>query len=150
MAKDFPATGNNGGITDGGLQGNKEANSLVNNGTPFYINVQNPFKTAVYGDVSTHQWTTIAETQARLGCYACTAYLRKRRLISDMFEIFVFFRVFRKEGHRFSVTGKVPRTSPATRQERVFDNQGMPRVQPKSTANCPQYAHPEAAGGDGE
>jgi hypothetical protein len=148
MSKDCPAPAKDGNIGTG-VKGTE--NSLISNGTSFLNNFENCHKWEVYVDVANHEWTTVGQTCDRLGYYdGRKENLRHRRMISDVFKIFTVFKVFRKEYHRYIVTRNVPRAAPATRQERVFDSQGMPRVQPKSTANCPQYAHPEAAGGDGE
>jgi hypothetical protein len=150
MAKDVPAPNQSGKLVDVlGVKGTE--NSLISNGSSFVYNFDNLHKWEVYNDVCKHPWTTVGECCDRLGFYDGTPKnYRHRKLIGDCFTIYEFFGIFRKDYHKYIATGKIPRTSPATHQERVFGSDGLPRVQPKSAATMPQYARPEPAGGDGE
>jgi len=148
ITKEFPAPGK-GGILQEIEQGVKGSeNSLVTNGSSFVYNFDNIHKWEVLDDVSCHPWTTVGECCDRLGYYDGTPKnYRHRKLIGDCFTIYEFFGIFRKDYHKYIATGKVPRTSPATRQERRFGSDGLPRIPPKNLGTMPQYAHLEPAGG---
>jgi hypothetical protein len=142
--------GTNQGTKTGVLSGNQRDNSLIISTSPFVYNFENLHKFSVYADVVNHPWTTVGECCDRLGFHdGSPKNYRHRKLIGDCFSIFEFFGIFRKDYHKYICTGKVPRTSPATHQERVFGSDGLPRVQPKSTATMPGYGRPDC-GGEGE
>jgi len=131
-----------------GVKGSE--NSLYSTGSSFVYNFDNIHKFSVYSDVVAHPWTTVGECCDRLGFYDGTPKnYRHRKMIGDCFTIYEFFGIFRKDYHRYIATGKVPRTAPATRQERRFGSDGLPRVQPKSTTTMPGYGRPDC-GGEGE
>ena len=150
MAKEFPAPGKGGNIQEvTGVKGSE--NSLYSTGSSFVYNYDNLHKFEVFTDVVAHPWTTIGQTCDRLGYSdGNPKNYRHRKLIGDCFRIYEFFGIFRKDYHKYIATGKVPRTAPATRQERVFGSDGLPRVQPKNLGTMPGYGRPEPAGGEGE
>ena len=144
MPKNLVSPAGEQGTKIGSIQGNEGVNSLYNNGSSFVFNFENFHKSEVYHDVVAHPWTSIGECQDRLGYYdGQPKNLRHRRMISDVFEVFVFFKIFRKEGHRFIATSKVPRLSSSTHQERKFNKDGLPITTATSTATMPAYPRDE-------